>query len=183
MTQPFQFPNGQLAHSADDLLALCQQFPDDGTNYLVREDLEKWLTYIGKSDIAQCAISARQTALADRQKLEEFLNKCHSLVSPKATKVTTIEETTSVKKTEAKVSQPSITGDKIKNPVETIKPLRTIKKTSVGKIATKESNIMPQTKTETETSTASATNTKKEKPSFFKLVAGLVVNILYRDKN
>ena len=82
MTQPFQFANGQLAYSAEDLLKLCQQFPADGTNYLVREDIEKWLFYIGKNDIAEFAATARQAALDDRQKLEEFLNKCHSLSSP-----------------------------------------------------------------------------------------------------
>ena len=52
MNQPFYFPDGRLANNADDLLELCQQYPDEATDYLVREDLEKWLAYIGSYDVA-----------------------------------------------------------------------------------------------------------------------------------
>ena len=79
MTQPFYFPDGRLANNANDLLELCKQYPDDATNFLVREDLEKWLAYIGSHDVAACAANARQTDLGDRQKLEEFLTRCHAL--------------------------------------------------------------------------------------------------------
>ena len=84
MTQPFYFPDGRLAHNAEDLLELCQQYPDEGTNFLVRHDLEKWLAYIGNYDVAECAANARQSELEDRQKLEEFLNKSHSLTMAQA---------------------------------------------------------------------------------------------------
>lgn len=84
MTQPFHFPDGRLANNADDLLELCQQYPDRGTNFLVRHDLENWLAYIGNYDLAECATNARQSDLEDRQKLEEFLNKAHSLTMPEA---------------------------------------------------------------------------------------------------
>ena len=84
MTQPFHFPDGRLANNADDLLELCQQYPDEGTNFLVRHDLENWLAYIGNYDLAECATNARQSDLEDRQKLEDFLNKSHSLTQDKA---------------------------------------------------------------------------------------------------
>ena len=79
MTQPFYFPDGRLAHNAEDLLELCQQDPDAGTNFLVKQDLEQWLAYIGSYELAECAAEARQTELEDRQKLEEFINRSHSL--------------------------------------------------------------------------------------------------------
>lgn len=142
MTNPFQFPNGQLAHSAEDLLELCQQFPDDGVNYLVREDLEKWLAYIGKDDIAQCAASARQTSVDDRQKLEEFLNKCHALSSPESRDLT------------EKAIKPEPTPVAVETPVVEAKPEPTPIRKSTEK-----------------------------KPSFFKVVAGLIVNVLYRNKS
>lgn len=82
MIQPFEFPNGQLVYNAEELLELCKQFPVDATNYLIREDLEKWLVYIGNSNLAECAVNARQAAVEDRQKLEEFLEKCHLLSLP-----------------------------------------------------------------------------------------------------
>ena len=153
MTQPFHFPNGQLAYSAEDLLQLCQQFPDDGTNYLVREDLEKWLAYIGKDDIAQCAASARQTSQSDRQKLEDFLFKCHALSSPE----------TQPKPEPSKVQQtPTIEAEP--EPVTA-----TAETTSVD--------------TATQTPKPAASNSTKAKPSFFRTVARLVVNVLYRNKS
>lgn len=182
MTQPFQFPNGQLAYNADDLIALCQQFPDDGTNYLVREDLEKWLAYIGKNEIAQCATSARQTGFTDRQKLEDFLHKCHSLSSPQIPEVATMEKMVSEKETKEKISQSVVIENKINTPLETIQPLKIIKKTSESKSLTEKPKLEFPAKTKIKIPTTSS-NIREEKPSFFQLVAGLVINVLYRDKN
>jgi hypothetical protein len=84
MTQPFHFPDGRIANDAKDLLELCEQYPDDATGFLVRQDLEKWLAYIGNHEVAECAANARQIDVSDRQKLEDFLNRCHSLTSPQA---------------------------------------------------------------------------------------------------
>ncbi len=161
MTQPFHFSNGQLAHNADDLLQLCQQFPDDGTNYLVREDLEKWLFYIGKDDIAQCATNARQTALEDRQKLEEFLDKCHALSSP------AIEHSASKTFTES---------EEVANEtnVAEIESEATSKPQQVD--AVKESQNKEQEPSISPTS-------DERKPSFFRIIARLIVNVLYRHKN
>jgi hypothetical protein len=96
MTQPFYFPDGRMANNAEDLFELCQQYPDEATNYLVKEDLEKWLAYIGSYDVAECAVSARQTELPQRQKLEKFLNKYRSLsseqIAPAAVTETKIED-------------------------------------------------------------------------------------------
>lgn len=85
MTEPFQFSNGQSARNGEDLVKLCQQFPDDAINYLVREDFEKWLTYIGETQFAQCAATARKIDSSDRQKLATFLNQCQTAAAtPKA---------------------------------------------------------------------------------------------------
>ena len=155
MTNPFQFPNGQLAYSAEDLLELCQKFPDDGIHYLVREDLEKWLSYIGKEDIAQCAASARQTPLEDRQKLEEFLNKCHALSSPQSRD---LPETT---------TEPVVEASPEPTPIAT-------------KTAVVEAKPIEQGKT---SKASTPSNSASKKPSFFKVIAGLIVNVLYRNKN
>ena len=87
MTEPFRFTNGQLAYNADDLIKLCEQFPADGIQYLMREDLEKWLTYIGKTELAQYATDARQASLDARQKLAKFIDQCKTQ-SKTPTKVT-----------------------------------------------------------------------------------------------
>ena len=151
MTNPFHFPNGELAYSAEDLLELCQRFPDDGVNYLVREDLEKWLAYIGKEDIAQCAASARQTPLDDRQKLEEFLNKCHALSSPESRDLSKTSE----------LEQPAVETTPEPAPVAVEQP--------VVETAPKPA--------------PTNTSSTEKKPSFFKVVAKLIVNVLYRNKD
>lgn len=75
MSKPFIYASGQTAHDVNDLVKLCQQFPDDSIYYLTREDFEKWLSYIGATEIAQCAIEARQSDLPNRQRLDLFLAK------------------------------------------------------------------------------------------------------------
>lgn len=75
MNEPFYFANGQTAHSADDLIELCRQFPTESSQHLIQEDFEKWLAYIGETKLAQLATEARQTNLDNRQKLTEFLLK------------------------------------------------------------------------------------------------------------
>ena len=160
MTQPFYFSNGQLAHNADDLLQLCQQFPDDGTNYLVREDLEKWLSYIGKDGIAQCATNARQTALEDSQKLGEFFNKCHKLSS------SAIEYSAFETFTDSEAAKDTDVAE--------IESEATSEPQQVD--AVKESENKEQ-----EPSVSPTSNGRK--PSFFKIIARLIVNVLYRQKN
>ena len=179
MTQPFQFANGQLAHNAEDLLKLCQQFPVDGTNYLIREDIEKWLSYIGKNDIAEFAASARQAALDDRQKLEEFLNKCHSLSSPSPQSAVT---ETSNPVIETTTEQTSLTTE---NPVvatpeeQTPSVVKSPPKPRVSEpspVVTKSADTSTPPTNKTSESAVSSTPTE-EKPSFFKAIATLFLNI------
>ena len=125
MTQPFYFSDGSSAHNAQELLDLCLQHPDDATNFLVRQDLEKWLAYVGSYELAECATNARQNELEDRQKLEEFLNKSHSITSSKpipaavpgmqnsdlVTKVTSDENLEEITKAENIISSPPNQAD------------------------------------------------------------------------
>lgn len=145
MTQPFYFANGQLAHSAEDLLELCQRFPDEGVNHLVKEDLERWLAYIGKEDIAQCATTARQTEHSDRHKLDEFLAKCHALSSPEA--------------------QPEVKMPDVSTAIE------------------EEPETTPVAAEITPDKTTKPSDSRKKEPSFFRTIAKLIVNVLYRNKS
>ena len=74
MTEPFIFANGQAAHSSKDLIQLCKNFPADGIRYLLREDIEKWLAYIGDNQTAQYASEARTATVDDAKKLDSFLS-------------------------------------------------------------------------------------------------------------
>lgn len=207
MTQPFHFPDGRLAHDANDLLELCQQYPDAGTDCLVRQDLEKWLAYIGSYDVAECAVNARQTDLSDRQKLEEFLNKCHSLTLPKtvpaaATKSASIEnqQATTPSPEPIPVNQPSenteenelavaesslkenkeSASDMLASPIQSSPPAIDEGQDLAALESTLNENSeepTPAKKTAESTSTSA-----KEKPSFFQVVAKFIVSILYRNK-
>ena len=168
MTQPFHFANGQSAHSAEDLLQLCQQFPQDGVNHLVREDLEKWLSYIGQEDIAQCAASARTAAVDDRQKLAEFLTKCHSLSSPETKKAEeSVPETPLVTPpTPEVVATPPVTQPEPE-------PTPTPEVTSTPEV---QPAPVPTPQSQP------VTPPREQKPSFFRAIAKLIVNILYRNQ-
>ena len=84
MAEPFIFSNGQIAYNAEDLIKLCQQFPDDSFGYLMREDFEKWLSYIGANKIARYASEARQNPVSDEQKLDLFIQKSQTKPELKA---------------------------------------------------------------------------------------------------
>ena len=202
MNQPFYFPDERLANNADDLLELCQQYPDDATNYLVREDLEKWLAYIGSYDLAECAVNARQTELSDRQKLEEFLNNSHSL---------TIEQTVPAAVTETQIKDnltapesasttPDVPQEELDDSASAATDLPlTATLTDTTEIHKEESATEPVTATppkksaeslrsanaedsQTQSPDSQEAGSPEEKPSFFQVIAKFIVKILYRNK-
>ncbi|MDJ0634297.1 MAG: hypothetical protein QNJ34_14000 [Xenococcaceae cyanobacterium MO_188.B29] len=75
MTEPFRFADTPVS-SIEDLLKLCQQFPDEAVNYLIREDFEKWLAYVGKTKLANYAQQARQSSVSNEEKLQLFIANC-----------------------------------------------------------------------------------------------------------
>ena len=78
MSEPFVFNNGRVANNAEDLIALCREFPGESIGYLIEEDFEKWLSHIGANEMAQYAIEARQAEVGDAQKLDILLKKYQS---------------------------------------------------------------------------------------------------------
>ena len=185
MTQPFHFSNGQAANNVQDLMALCKQYPDEARGYLVRQDLESWLTYIGNNDFAECAANARQIDAEDRQKLEEFLNRCNFLTAPKSmnTAVTTtkIEDNPT-----APESIATTTNETPQEKVFTI-PDPAISKSLVVETAPKQPVAKPKTVTVTKqpvakTAVNSSSSKSSKKPSFFHVVAKFIVSILYQNK-
>lgn len=185
MTQPFHFPNGQAANDAQDLLELCKQYPEDATGYLVRQDLEKWLAYIGNDDVAECAANARQIDVEDRQKLEEFLNRCHALTLPKPVPAAEAET-----KIEENITVPESTATTIETPPEktvtspsatTTEPLEVVtpSEEAAPPLETVTSPKQPAAKTPVK---ATPVASQEKKPSFFHVVAKFIVRILYRNK-
>ncbi|MEN9869878.1 MAG: hypothetical protein RLZZ171_861 [Cyanobacteriota bacterium] len=180
MTEPFHFPDGRVANNAEDLLKLCEQYPDDATSFLVRQDLEKWLAYIGDYDIAECAANARQIELGDRQKLEDFLNKCHSLTAPQPVPSAVTENI------EENLSVPESVSTTIESSPELIANANVAESDALEAAEASLAEAIPPKKPESnqsavKTSNSNATNNEK-KPSFFQVVAKFIVNILYRNK-
>ena len=196
MTEPFNFPNGRMANNAEDLLELCEQYPDEATGFLVRQDLEKWLAYIGSYDVAECAANARQLDIGDRQKLEDFINRCHSLTEPKPVPAAAVEPNIEDNMTPPESGEPIMDmppkwteSASLKTGAIPPKPPSaevTPDNSSVEAIATptpesKSEEAVTESKPETKTEANSSANSQ-EKLSFFQVVAKFIVKILYRDK-
>ncbi|PSB07883.1 hypothetical protein C7B62_18520 [Pleurocapsa sp. CCALA 161] len=181
MTEPFHFPDGRVANNAQDLLELCEQYPDDATGFLVRQDLEKWLAYIGDYDVAECAANARQIDVSDRQKLEDFLNKCHSLTEPQP--VPSAETETNLKDNLTAPESASTMAE----PPQEIAEATVAQSEALEAAETALAEAIPPQKptpekSATKTSVDSNATNGERKPSFFQVVAKFIVNILYRNK-
>ena len=170
MNQPFHFPDGRVANDAKELLELCQQYPDDATGFLVRQDLENWLAYIGNYEVAECATNARQAAVDDRQKLEEFISRYHSLTEPKPVPAA-VPETDIKDNLTAPESAATITNIPEKSP----------EKPAVERPASSKSLADATPPKQTVQAAKSAVDSQptdtEEKPSFFQVVAKLFVRI------
>lgn len=189
INQPFHFPNGQEANNAQDLLELCKQYPDDATGFLVRQDLEKWLAYIGSYDAAECAATARQIDVEDRQKLEEFLNRCHSLTREKPVP---IAETESKIEKNPRVSTPTIpetppakleavAPNLSPTPTQSLEvetPAKQPETASTEEITT--SPPQPVSNSASKTTESANSAKSQSKPSFFQIVAKFIIGIFYR---
>ncbi len=79
MTEPFKFSDGQLAYTIEELISICQKSPSESLEYLMREDFEKWLDYIGKSDLAAKARQVRQASLSDGDRIKQFITQCQGV--------------------------------------------------------------------------------------------------------
>ena len=199
MNQPFYFPDGRLANNADELLELCQQYPDEATNYLVREDLEKWLAYIGSYDLAECAVNARQTELEDRHKLEEFLSTSHSLTIEEAVPAAVIE--TQIEDNLTAPESASTTPDIQEEPVDESASVATVPMSATVTDTTEVPQASPEPMTatppkksaesvrsaiaedsQTKSGSSEEAGSSEEKPSFFQVIAKFIVKILYRNK-
>ena len=191
MTEPFNFPDGRMANNAEDLLELCEQYPDEATGFLIGQDLERWLAYIGSYEVAECAANARQLDTGDRQKLEEFLNRCHSITEPNPAPAAVVEPNIEDNMTPPESGEPIMdlppkwtesaslkTGAIPPKPPSEVTP----DNSPAEAIATSTPESKSEeavTESEPETETKAATTNSQEKPSFFQVVAKFFVKIFY----
>ena len=177
MIQSFQFLDGKVANSTQELLELCQQYPDRATNFLINQDLEKWLAYIGDYKIAECAVNVRQIEMSDRQKLEEFIERCRAITAPQAVPAavtqTNIKDNLTPPDSAApidKIPQQPFQGLKVDSATATVTK-------STEAVTPKPPAILVE-EPEKETLNSPQAN-GKGKPSFLQVVATLIIKILY----
>lgn len=175
MTQPFHFPHGRVANNVQDLLELCEQYPDDATGFLIRQDLEKWLAYIGSHDVAEFAINARQVAASDRQQLEAFLNKCHAATASKPSPEAVVESVPPAEKVvdtaNAEAESPEVVTPTTQSEADT----------PVVETAADTQDPLPSQQVTTNTPASPNSTTQQTKPSFFQVVAKFIVGIIERN--
>ncbi len=139
MTEPFKFSDGQLAYTVEELISICQKSPSESLEYLMREDFEKWLDYIGKSDLAAKARQVRQASLSDGDRIKQFITQCQGVsistkeLSPKTptsdvskpevpTPSTAIETTTAATATEVPTPSTAVETTTAATATEVIAP-------------------------------------------------------------
>lgn len=71
---PFYFRNRLEAHSPEELVTLCEQYPDDAMFHLAGGHFEPWLTYIGRSDLALVAHVGSRKVTTWEEPLAKFLS-------------------------------------------------------------------------------------------------------------
>ena len=195
MTEPFNFPDGRMANNAEDLLELCEQYPDEATGFLIGQELEKWLAYIGSYEVAECAANARQSDTGDRQKLEDFLNRCHSLTEPKPVPAAVVEPNIEDNMTLPESGEaitdlpPKWTESAARNTEPTPPKQPSVETAPDNSSAETTATYTPKSKSEEavtesepEANQANSSTNSQEKPSFFQVVAKFIVKILYRNK-
>ena len=169
MIQSLQFSDGKVANSTQELLELCQQYPDRATNFLINQDLEKWLAHIGDYQIAECAVNVRQSDMSDRQKLFEFIERYRAITAPQVVPAAVTQ--TSIKD--------NLTPPDSAAPIDKVpqQPFQGLKVDPATVTVTKSTEAIPP-ESERKIFNSSQANSK-EKPSFLQVVATLIIKILY----
>ena len=109
MPEPFRFSSGHLAHTVADLIGVCHQSPQEVISYLKSGDFEKWLAYIGETEISKKVEELRKILFIEEDQLKQFIQV---LQPPETSATETIEteqsletpETSAIETTETEQS-------------------------------------------------------------------------------
>ena len=109
MPEPFRFSSGHLAHTVADLIGVCHQSPQEVISYLKSGDFEKWLAYIGETEISKKVEELRKILFIEEEQLKQFIQV---LQPPETSATETIEteqsletpETSTIEKKETEKS-------------------------------------------------------------------------------
>ncbi len=109
MPEPFRFSSGHLAHTVADLIGVCHQSPQEVISYLKSGDFEKWLAYIGETEISKKVEELRKILFIEEEQLKQFIQV---LQPPETSATETIEteqsletpETTTIEEPETEQS-------------------------------------------------------------------------------
>ena len=71
--EPFVFSDEEEASSVEELIKISEKLPQQGIDFLMGGNFEKWLAYIGRNDLAEIAISARSSPDDAATSLRQFI--------------------------------------------------------------------------------------------------------------
>ncbi|MEM7346049.1 MAG: serine/threonine-protein kinase, partial [Chloroflexota bacterium] len=69
----FTFQNGAIAKTKEQLIDLCDRYPQEAQNYLYRGDFEHWFGLINRPDLKNAAIQALMQGRTRKDSLDRFL--------------------------------------------------------------------------------------------------------------
>ena len=101
MPEPFRFSSGHLAHTVADLIGVCHQSPQEVISYLKSGDFEKWLAYIGETEISKKVEELRKILFIEEEQLKQFIQV---LQPPETSATETIETEQSLETPETEQS-------------------------------------------------------------------------------
>ncbi|MGK7887347.1 MAG: hypothetical protein AB4057_22300 [Crocosphaera sp.] len=73
MPEPFRFSSGHVAYTVADLIGVCNQSPQEIIYHLKRGDFEKWLAYIGETEIAKKVEEVSKLSVTEEELLKQFI--------------------------------------------------------------------------------------------------------------
>ena len=73
MPEPFRFNSGHVAYTVADLIGVCDQSPQEIIYHLKRGDFEKWLAYIGETEIAKKVEEVSKLSVTEEELLKQFI--------------------------------------------------------------------------------------------------------------
>ena len=121
MPEPFRFSSGHLAHTVADLIGVCHQSPQEVISYLKSGDFEKWLAYIGETEISKKVEELRKILFIEEEQLKQFIQV---LQPPETSATETIETEQSLETSETSATETSETEQSLET-TETEQSLET----------------------------------------------------------
>ena len=172
MPEPFRFSSGHLAHTVADLIGVCHQSPQEVISYLKSGDFEKWLAYIGETEISKKVEELRKILFIEEEQLKQFIQV---LQPPETSATETIETEQSLETPETSTIEEPETEQSLETPetsaIETTETEQSLETTETSAIETTETEQYLETSETSAIETPETSEVAEESKEAEKIIA------------